>query len=138
MAQTVRKGATKDKQKYLNTIDYADKASGVREKLVGIAGAGMLCEKIVFESVQESIAPNLLRAQIEDSLAVSLQEHKIGIVVKNSDGVPTVLLQVELNSTRAQKKPLNMGDVNLLKLCILIMYERLQKFVIWAQAGTNR
>lgn len=62
MAQTVRKGATKDKQKYLNTIDYADKASGVREKLVGIAGAGMLCEKIVFESVQESIAPNLLRA----------------------------------------------------------------------------
>ena len=98
----------------------------------------MLCEKIVFESVQETIAPNLLRAHQEDSLVVSLQEHKIGMVVKNSDGEPAVLLQVELNSTRAQKKPLNMGDVNLLKLCVLIMYERLQKFVIWAQAGTNR
>ena len=138
MAQTVRKGATKEKMKYLNGVSYADKATGTKEKLIGVASVGMLCEKIVFLSVQEPAAPNLIRAHHEDCLVVSLQEHKIGIVAKNAEGEPTVLLQVELNSTRAKKKPLNMGDVNLLKLCVLIMYERLQKFVIWTQVGAKR
>ena len=98
----------------------------------------MLCEKPVFDSVQDGTAPGLLRAHQEDCLAVSLQEHKIGIVVKNNDQEPEILLQVELNSVRAKKKPLNMGDVNLLKLCSLIMIERLQKFVILTKVGTKR
>ena len=55
----------------------------------------------------------------------SLQEHKIGILVKNQDGEPKILLQVEYNSTRAKKKPLNVGDVNLLKICLMIIFERL-------------
>lgn len=46
------------------------------------------------------------------------------------------LLQVELNSARAKKKPFNMGDVNLLKLMMLTINERLQKFIILTQTGT--
>lgn len=65
-------------------------------------------------------------------MCVSLQEHKIGIIVKNLEGEPKILLQVEYNSTRAKKKPLNVGDANLLKICLMILFERLQKFVILA------
>ena len=83
-------------------------------------------------------APGLLRTTNEDVMAVSLQDHKIGIVVKNMDLVPSLLLQVELNSSRARKKPLNTGDVNLLKLSLMIINERIQKYVIQAQAGTKR
>ena len=58
--------------------------------------------------------------------------------MKNSDGDPRLLLQVELNSARAKKRPLNAGDVNLLKVCMRVVFERLQKFIILAQAGTKR
>ena len=58
--------------------------------------------------------------------------------MRNQEGEPKLLLQVELNSARAKKKPLNTGDVNLLKICMLIIYERVQKFVILAQAGTKK
>ena len=95
----------------------------------------MLCDNIVFESVLETIAPSLLRSAPEDRLAVSLQDHKISLALKNSEGEPALLLQVELNSVRAKKKPLGIADVNLLKLCILIMYERIQKFVILTQVS---
>ena len=85
----------------------------------------MFCQTISFDSIKELIAPGLLRSHPEDSMAVSLQEHKLSIVVKNMDAEPTILLQVELNSHRAKKKPLNMGDVNLLKVCLSVMFERL-------------
>ena len=98
----------------------------------------MLCPSIVYDSIVELIAPNLLRAHQEDTLSVSLQEHKIGIIMKNQDQEPTILLQVELNSVRAKKKPLSMSDVNLLKVCLLIIFERLQKFLILTQTGTKR
>ena len=54
------------------------------------------------------------------------------------DGLPSLLLQVELNSARARKKPLNTGDVNLLKMSLMVINERIQKYVIQAQAGTKR
>ena len=54
------------------------------------------------------------------------------------DGLPSLLLQVELNSARARKKPLNTGDVNLLKTSLMVINERIQKYVIQAQAGTKR
>lgn len=85
----------------------------------------MLTGSIAFDSINELIAPGLIRSHPEDSMAVSLQEHKLAIIVKNSDAEPTILLQVELNSFRAKKKPLNMGDVNMLKICLSIMFERL-------------
>lgn len=59
-------------------------------------------------------------------------------MVKNNEGEPSILIQVELNSVRAKKKPLNIGDVNLLKLCSYIIHERLQKFLILTQTGTKR
>ena len=99
---------------------------------------GFLCQKIVFDSISEMQAPGLLRAHQEDIMSCSLQEHKIGILVKNIDGEPKILLQVEYNSSRAKKKPLNIGDVNMLKICLMILFERLQKYVILAQAGTKR
>ena len=58
--------------------------------------------------------------------------------MKNSEGEPVLLLQVELNSKRAKAKPLNIADVNLLKLCMYIMYERIQKFVIQTQVSGKR
>ena len=138
MINTFKKGSTKDKLKYCNTIAYKDNMTSHKENILGVASVGMLCQQIVFESIAEMQAPGLLRAQPEDMFNVSLQEHKIGIIVKNSEGEPKIMLQVEYNSTRAKKKPLNVGDVNLLKICLMIVYERLQKFVILAQAGTKR
>ena len=55
--------------------------------------------------------------------------------MKSSLGAPKLLLQVELNSARAKKKPLNTGDANLLRVVMMIIYQRLEKFVILAQAG---
>ena len=72
MVQTVRKGATRDKKKYLNAIDYRDQSTGNIDKIDGVASAGGLCEKPVFESFQDARAPGLLRAHQEDCLAVSL------------------------------------------------------------------
>ena len=85
VCQTVRKGATKEKKKYLNAIDQQDKVTGNFVKIVGVASAGMLCQAPVFQSFVDINAPGLLRAHQEDCLAVSLQEHKIGIIVKNGD-----------------------------------------------------
>ena len=138
LKQTVRKGVTKDKLKYINMVNYDDSMSGSTEKLCAIASLGQICDEPVFKSVKEIIAPNLLRAHPEECFAVSLQEHKIGIIIKNFDHEATVLLQVELNSARAKKKPLNMADVNQLKLLMLVMYERLQKFIIQTQVGTGK
>ena len=132
MISTFKKGATKDKMKYCNTIPYKDNMTSHTENILGVASVGMLCQSIVFDSIAESQAPGLLRAQQEDIMCVSLQEHKIGVIVKNSEGEPKILLQVEYNSTRAKKKPLNVGDANLLKICLMILFERLQKFVILA------
>lgn len=42
----------------------------------------MLCQSIVFESIEELQAPGLLRTDNEDLMAVSLQDHKIGVLVK--------------------------------------------------------
>lgn len=86
------------------------------------------------------VGPGLLRAHQEDCLAVSLQEHKLGILAKNSstDAYPSFLLQTELNSNRARKKPLNIGDVNLVKICLILLQERLQKYVIQTQVGNSR
>ena len=86
------------------------------------------------------VGPGLLRAHQEDCLAVSLQEHKLGILAKNSstDTYPSFLLQTELNSSRARKKPLNIGDVNLVKICLILLQERLQKYVIQTQVGNSR
>ena len=92
VCQTVKKGATKDKLKYLNTIDFQDKATGNYEKIIGVASAGMLCQAPVFQSFFDLNAPGLLRAHQEDCLAVSLQEHKIGIIVKNGDLETSILL----------------------------------------------
>ena len=72
MSQTVRKGATRDKKKYLNVVEYRDKSTGNVDKIVGIASAGGICEKPVFESFEDVNAPGLLRAHQEDCLAVSL------------------------------------------------------------------
>jgi len=44
MKQTVRKGVTKDRQKYLSTVTYDDiMTGGAPEKLCAIASNGMLC-----------------------------------------------------------------------------------------------
>lgn len=48
-----------------------------------------------------------------------------------------MLLQVEYNSHRAKNKPFNMADVNLLKLCMFLLFQRLQKFVIITQDGKS-
>ena len=138
MTQTLQKGASKEKLKYLNTVDFYDNLTSQSSTLVGVASVGMLCQKMVFESLDELTAPNLLRGYQEDALVVSLQEHKIGIVMKNPEGENKLLLQVELNSARAKKRPLGMGDVNLLKICLYILFERLQKFVITTQTATKR
>ena len=73
----------------------------------------------------------MLGSNPEDTLVVSLQEHKIGIVVRNVEGESSLLLQVELNSARAKKKPLNISDVNLLKVLMMVLWERMQKFLIF-------
>ena len=72
MRQTVSKGATREKKKYLNVVEYRDKSTGNIDKLVGIASAGGLCQAPVFDSVHDLNAPGLLRAHQEDCLAVSL------------------------------------------------------------------
>lgn len=138
MALTFKKGASKDKQKYLNNVEFLDSITSLTTPLIGVASVGMLCNKMVFESLAELSAPNMLRGYQEDPTVVSLQEHKIGVIMKSSEGELKLLLQVELNSTRAKKKPLNMAEVNLLKICLFIIYERLQKFVILTQTGTKR
>ena len=140
LMQTLRKGATKAHAKYLHTINYQDKMSGIHEPIVGVASADQKCASVVFDSLKDMLGPGLLRAHQEDCLAVSLQDHKLGILAKNSytDIQPSLLLQVELNSSRARKKPLNIGDVNLVKICLTILQERLQKFVIQTQVGSSR
>ena len=45
---------------------------------------------------------------------------------------------MELNSHRAKKKPLNIGDAHLLKLSLILLYERLQRFMILTQQGKGR
>ena len=52
----------------------------------------MLCPKVVFESVVEPDAPRLLRSPLEDTMIVSLQDHKIGILIKNQEGEPKLVL----------------------------------------------
>ena len=66
MNQTFRKGATKEKLKYLNSVTFIDRITSLSETLTGVASVGMLCETIVFESFTDLIAPNLLRAHQED------------------------------------------------------------------------
>ena len=107
---------------------------------MGVASKEQLCTNVVFDSIKETVGPGLLRAHQEDCLAVSLQEHKLGILAKNSstDTQHSLLLQVELNSIRASKKPLNIGDVNLVKICLILLQERLQKFIIQTQVGSSR
>ena len=104
---------------------------------MGVGNQEQMCATIIFDSIKDMIGPGLLRAHQEDCLAVSLQEHKLGILAKNSssDIQPSFLLQVELNSMRARKKPLNIGDVNLIKICLVLLQERLQKFMIQTQVG---
>lgn len=53
------------------------------QQILGISSHGMLCQSIVFESIEELQAPGLLRTDNEDTMAVSLQDHKIGILVKS-------------------------------------------------------
>ena len=72
MRQTVRKGATREKKKYLNVVEFRDKSTGNIDKIVGVASAGGLCQAPVFESFYDINAPGLLRAHQEDCLAVSL------------------------------------------------------------------
>lgn len=119
----------------MSHVTYDDQCSAAPEKLIAVAPNGQLCQSPVFKSIKESIVPGLLRSSPEDIFSISLQEHKIGIIVKDSEHVPSMLLQVELNSVRAKSKPLNMGDVNQLKLMMMIIFERLQKFKILSQEG---
>ena len=37
MISTVKKGATKDKQKYLNNVAFLDRGSAVSENIIGVA-----------------------------------------------------------------------------------------------------
>ena len=107
---------------------------------MGVASKEQICATVAFDSIKDMVGPGLLRAHHEDCVAVSLQEHKLAILAKNSssDIQPSFLLQVELNSIRARKKPLNIGDVNLVKICLTLLQERLQKFIIQTQVGNSR
>lgn len=58
--------------------------------------------------------------------------------MKNSDHEAAILLQVELNSVRAKKKPLNIADVNLLKILMIVLNERLQKFILQASTDNGK
>lgn len=109
----------------MSQISYDDQANAAPEKLTAIAPSGLLCQSPVFKSIKEPNAPGLLRSSPEDIFSISLQEHKIGIIVRDSENEPAMMLQVELNSVRAKSKPLNMGDINELKLLMMIMSERL-------------
>ena len=66
----------------------------------------------------------------DDFLIACLQEHKIGVLVRNFDKEPLMILQVEYNSARAKKKPFNQGDVLFFKVLGSIFAERLSKFAI--------
>ena len=90
--QTVKKGVTKDKQKNLHTVAFEDKVTSGSLKYIGVCAGNQLCHKIVYDSVTENIAPKLLRAHQEDVFSVSLQEHKIGIIVRNQEQQPMWLL----------------------------------------------
>ena len=48
MQMTVKKGATKEKKKYINIIDYQDQATGTHDKIVGVASSDKLCQTPVF------------------------------------------------------------------------------------------
>ena len=47
----MRKNATKQHAKFLNTVPYLDRGTGSSEKLVGVAPVGLLCHNVVFDSV---------------------------------------------------------------------------------------
>ena len=53
MIQTFKKGATKDKMKYCNTIGYKDNMTSHTDNILGVSSVGMLCQKIVFDSIAE-------------------------------------------------------------------------------------
>ena len=58
--------------KYLNTVNYTDRVTSQHEKFIGVASAGYLCSTIVYDSIEELVAPNLLRAHQEDAWSISL------------------------------------------------------------------
>ena len=85
---------------------------------------------MVFKDFDFPNAPGLVPRNLNESLIVSHQEHRLGILSMNREDEPVCLLQVEYNLERAKKKPFTKGDVLLLKVVTSILTERLYKFAI--------
>ena len=58
----------------------------------------------------------------EEELAVSLQDHKIAVLIKDNEGAPRVAFQAELNVSKARKKPFNVGDALMVKILISLLF----------------
>ena len=53
MKETFKRGLTKEKIRYCNSVPFKDTMMNRKINLIGIASVGMLCQKVVFESIND-------------------------------------------------------------------------------------